>query len=887
MSLATSLLGALDSGGTGGVLSAIKRAILPAGTVMDDMGPVARGLANDMRGIDDDVAVGAGRYMSGPMPLETLQKIPEPKRLLAADIADGDIRGTAAQEALQDSGVAAWYESIRKTNALMNEENLAVRTPTDGKMQVRNAWTGDWQDYAPIEDNYYHHMTKSSKRNAVVQPMQFVQGELEKRLTNEYIGELNKNLEPGQLPIDLNSGMTPEIIGRARALSSAAIDDFFRTGQGNQLLKDKDLLDALQPAYDNFKEISDYLRTLDVNAATRAGKPIPPEVDAVVRLFGSDDPGAQREGIRLFREFLLRDAQNARRAGQIESTRTLPLPKSWRERDPLKVMPVTVLRQQRRLAEIKRFGQDNEAVLGKKVFGGYEGGLLSQIPDEADRQFVKTIFDRHMGLEPWNKSLAANKLMDTVFATQVIKLGTAQISQLGQIMNSIMETGLGPTWTALSDLGRSRNIAVKSGAALSRVMDIVREGLSDPLAESAGRKFSEGFLKWTGFNKADLIARHIGAGAGYAHGQEILRRAVTNPQDLKALKEIRRLSPGMNAAPNAFAPILQKIEQARQQFGSKVNLEQIEQFFEPELLNIARTASLNANFRQSILDLPGWATTPMGRLVTMFRSFAYKQTGFIAKRLWEDLRDGNPRPLVGLAAGAGVLGPLISTLKGIPQGRLGEEAAEYQEAGQDPKAAARKAIENIATVGALGLFDQVARALRRGDRGWYEFMAGPLLSDIANGLSGPGKIVAGATGLAEPGTAERGVQETLQFGARHIPVIGSGAGQAVRALTEDVERHPSGIVTRGQTQVLGQESPPTEILGMRLPAPAVLLGLEPRVTAKRERYMAQLKGAVNSEDMARVRDILQAANKDGVRISATSLQRLIREHRLEQIEAQR
>lgn len=872
MPFADEFLGTMRSRGMSEAWSVIKRAVSPAGSVMRDMGPVTGKLAQDLSMIEDETAEGVGRYIADTLPLETWERINPEKRIIAGEIQSGWIRPEEVEFAMRDPEVAEMVNAMRSTFERTNAENLAATDHLGESLKVRNPFTGEWRPYEGISGSYFPRFVKRSKRDAILDPMQYAQSQLERRFAREYSTGLG---------LDADAILDPEKADEFRQMASDAIDDFFRTGQPNDIIRDSKIVKALTPARETFQELYSHMRDLAVRQAAREGREVPPELDPIIALFGSDDPTAHRSGIKMLREFLLRDAQNARRFGSIESSRALPLPRDWYENDPMRVLPVYLMRQQRRLAEIKRFGQNNEAILDPA------NGVLSQIVDEGDRTFAKSVFERAMGLEPYNKSLKASNLMDWIFASQVIKLGTAQISQLGQVMNAIMETGLGPTWSALTQLGKSKEIAMRSGASLTRVMDIVREGLADPLQENAPRKFSEGFLKWTGFNKADLVARYVGAGAGYAHGQELFRRIIQNPQDIKTLRELRRLTPGAMKDNNLFKPVMDKIIAVRQKTGGRITYEQVEKEFQDELDKIARTASLNANFRQSILDTPLWASSPLGRLIMMFRTFAYKQTRFLGQRAYQDWKAGNPRTLIGLAAGAGLLGPAIATLKSLPQGRSGEELKEQGEffSGQQPPTElSRKAIENLATVGGFGLFDQFARAMRKGDNGWFEFMFGPLFTDIARLFGGTGQIVAGATGLGEPELIGRGEKALGRFLAGRVPVVGGSLGQAVRTLGEPVVRHESGLVTRGLRQALGTEEPPVEIGGFTLPSPSILFGFEQSAFAKRGKYLDEIKKAIASGDRDELSRIIREAKEEGINISATSIKRLFREYAMKQRE---
>lgn len=863
MSFADEALSFVRTRGVGELGHLLKRTLGPAGGVLDDMGPAGSRLHFGMRSVDDDTASGAARYFSETLPIDDWDRIAPEKRTLAFRLLNKKLDDFEASSAMADDEISGMVNSMRTTFSRANEENIAARDYFGNSTMVRDPFSGELRPYEGITGDYVPLFVKASKRNAILDPINYTQEEMERRLYNVKLGELG--LGKGAM-------LSPDEESVIRNSVSDGIDDFLRTGQKNTVISDDNIVKVLSPAKENFDQLYDHVKGMRGPSRNQ---------DPIMTIFGSDDPTSRTQGIRMLREFLLNDARAARRFGSIESSRAFSLPDDWYENDPLRVVPIYIMRQQRRLAEMRHFGQNNEVVLDKA------NGLLGKIADDGDREFAKTIFERAMGIEPYSKSIKVNNLLDWAYASQITKLGTAQISQMGQIMNSIMETDLSSTWKALTNLSKSRDIAIKSGASLSRVMDIVREGLADPLSNTAPRRFTESFLKWTGFNKADLLARHIGAGAGYAHGQDLLEKIAKNPIDTKSINELRRLIPGARRDPEVFTKFIDKVAQFRQT--GNPTPEAIENFFSDELLSIARTASLNANFRQSILDVPGWASHPLGKLVMIFRGFAYRQTNFMLKRGIEDYRDGNPRTLLALGVAAGALGPMISALKSIPRGSYAEWKNEQGVAENlregDIKGAAKKAAENIATVGGMGIFDGMVKALFRGELGLMEFIAGPLFTDIARTLGAGGDIAAGATGYGTAQQLSAGLNKAGRLVTSHIPIVGGGVGQAVRSSLEPVVRLPSGQVVTERMRPIGSESPPVEFLGMTLPSPKVLFGLEESAVTRRKKAMESIKKAIGSGDMEELRKAIVEATNNNVVITNASLKRLVRQH-LEEVASQ-
>lgn len=98
---------------------------------------------------------------------------------------------------------------------------------------------------------------------------------------------------------------------------------------------------------------------------------------------------------------------------------------------------------------------------------------------------------------------------------------------------------------------------------------------------------------------------------------------------------------------------------------------------EPQQIQASRALTKLTQFKTGAKDLPAWTQSPEGKLVAQFRTFAYKQTGFVYNELIKEALRGNGLPLlrfiavgtpIGIAAGGirNVLGgkPFYGDTKG-------------------------------------------------------------------------------------------------------------------------------------------------------------------------------------------------------------------------------
>lgn len=129
-------------------------------------------------------------------------------------------------------------------------------------------------------------------------------------------------------------------------------------------------------------------------------------------------------------------------------------------------------------------------------------------------------------------------------------------------------------------------------------------------------------------------------------------------------------------------------------------------------------------FKVDPQDLPGWTNSSGGKLVAQFRTFQYKQTGFVFNQLLKEAKNGNPAPLarfiaIGIPLGVGA-GAVRNTLKGQPGvGTKGDQ--EHPSVNHFSQA-----MEGLANVGAFGLGPTDAKFLAQNSKSqrFPEYVAG-------------------------------------------------------------------------------------------------------------------------------------------------------------------
>lgn len=182
------------------------------------------------------------------------------------------------------------------------------------------------------------------------------------------------------------------------------------------------------------------------------------------------------------------------------------------------------------------------------------------------------------------------------------------------------------------------------------------------------------------------------------------------------------------------------------------------QLTESQQIQAARKLVELTQFKVDPQDLPMWTSSPSGKLVSQFRTFSYKQTGFVTNEILKPLAKGNVKPLARLLAALPV-GYGTYSLKNKLSNRQNE---------QNPT---RRTLAIWQAVGGGGLPVDIPSNLVPPNKKYQP--SGVYSSRVASALGGPtvGTAFNMVDALGKAATGDRRGAERL--GVQQIPVVGT------------------------------------------------------------------------------------------------------------------
>jgi hypothetical protein len=415
---------------------------------------------------------------------------------------------------------------------------------------------------------------------------------------------------------------------------------------------------------------------------------------------------------------LLRNAQDVirnRRQGNLEMERMVNLP--MYEKTP-KALFDYIEQAAERIGQVHSFGKDDTEALK----------LINQMADEGfDASTARSLFDISVGAQKYGET---QKKISGVLRkyNAITKLGTGAITNVGQSVNTA--TVVGAIRTLLKAPGaalnpKAKEFALKAGVTLDGVINDLREG-----AGFSGKVL--GSITAPGFNKVEKFNRTLAAWAGKDYADTLAKRAVNSRGARKVLAKM-----GLNAEEIV----------AR---GGKLT--------EEEQIKAARSIVERTQFKVDPQDLPGWVSSPWGKVVTQFKSFAYNQTAFLKREILDELAKGNVQPLVrfvaiGIPAGMG-----IQELKNLVRNRPSEEDSTA------------RVVQGYSQAGGFGLAGDLYTGFFPQNKGYLSPERKAQMAQ--NALLGP-TFGTATEALTSTNKALSGDSEDLQrFGLRQVPIAG-------------------------------------------------------------------------------------------------------------------
>jgi hypothetical protein len=389
---------------------------------------------------------------------------------------------------------------------------------------------------------------------------------------------------------------------------------------------------------------------------------------------------------------LLRWKRDVKRHGNLEFERVVNLP--FYDPDPVRVLPHHVVSAGVRLAQVATFGQESQAIHEQVYKIAQAGGRAAEVQKAVDRM-IGVIEQGNS----WDVRLAR-----TLTAMNTLKLGLAAIPNSTQgVLNSMLAADLGSLVAGLrvSFGEQGRAVAVRSGATIEPVLaEMTREfgegGLLRRLPIVGPHLTIDNYLKSVGFAATERFNRTLAANVGFSWAGKNFERLKARPKDAQARKFLTELGIDADGALKAGG------------------------LTEEDLLRAAKKFSDVTQFRSRPQDMPEFASTPWGRVVFQFKSFAFHQAQLVAKQTAGELRSGNvgrgTRNLLILGALFPAAGQLVKILRNGITGREDKEFESAWAAWWDA----------MGQAGALGIMMDGTRAAMSGRVGRVTgFLAGP------------------------------------------------------------------------------------------------------------------------------------------------------------------
>ena len=265
-----------------------------------------------------------------------------------------------------------------------------------------------------------------------------------------------------------------------------------------------------------------------------------------------------------------------------------------------------------------------DSVAGAKVFGMDKTGRMPVADDliariaarGGDAQQVKTTFEQAMGQVRYGERAA--KVSNVVRGVNVAtKLGLGAITNSAQVVNGIIKNGY---IDSLKGLGF---LATKAGRQYARDTGAFTFKLINDLREASGIVTKGAKIGAPFFNSVEKFNRYFSATGGKFHAERLARRVNKSSERVAqaALRDLREMG--------VTGPIGKRLT-------------------DKQLLQAGRGVSDITQFVVAPQTLPGWASTPWGKLIAQYQTFSYKQTGFVNNQILKPLTKGDAMPLLRL-----------------------------------------------------------------------------------------------------------------------------------------------------------------------------------------------------------------------------------------------
>ena len=308
--------------------------------------------------------------------------------------------------------------------------------------------------------------------------------------------------------------------------------------------------------------------------------------------------------------------------GNLENTRAIDMPGYEMTHDALTGY---VNRAFDRISKAEQFGPNGE-LIGKMQEHMQKEGYNAVSPDSVVNKQLK------IALGDVNKNTGAYKASGAMRTFNAYRsLGTAGISNASQLTNTATVAGILRTAKAVAKMTKqtTRDEARASGVLLDHSINNLSAqqlGVRGKIARNVASPFFQSIEK---FNRATtaVVGKDFGNHLAKTGDHAMLREKF-----------------GVTG-----------------EIGKTLTKDQENQ--------VARKLVEIAQFKVDPMDLPGWVDSPIGKLASQFRTFGYKQTGFMYNEVARQALKGNFVPLARFVAVGAPLGTASIAIKGAIKNR--------------------------------------------------------------------------------------------------------------------------------------------------------------------------------------------------------------------------
>lgn len=328
------------------------------------------------------------------------------------------------------------------------------------------------------------------------------------------------------------------------------------------------------------------------------------------------------EAERLLQVFL--ENKKGRSVGNIEKHRELDLP-GYELNAELNARNYAE-KSASRFTESDLFGKKDEII----------ANLINKISQEGgDYNEAQKIFDEIY------KSKTPNQLIDTITKFNLVtKLDLGAITNVGQVVNTILKTGYINTAKAII------KSFTKEGNNLAELANVYDDMVAVQESGLKMGKFVKGVMYL--FGKVERFNRRTAAIAGKYHAEDLIKTINKNPESGYALRNLEKIG---------LSP--EKI------INGKLSADDLTRA-------MTRIAEMT-QFKPNALNVPRLWKTPLGRIITQFKSFSFMQTRFIMDEVIKEAGKGNFAPLMRLVSIAPFLSTALYSLRNKITGRNPKE----------------------------------------------------------------------------------------------------------------------------------------------------------------------------------------------------------------------